>query len=116
MITPEEIISRLGLEPHPGEGGYFVETYRAAERLAAGALDRRYGGERSVGTAIYFLLTRETSSAMHLLQSDEVFHFYLGDPVEMLHLYPDGHGEVALLGPGISGDIRPQIVVPRGVW
>jgi cupin superfamily protein DUF985 len=53
----------------------------------------RYGGPRTVSTAIYYLLTPDTVSALHRLASDEVFHFYLGDPVEMLHLLPDGaHG------------------------
>src|SRR5262245_35025414 len=89
------IIARLGLVPHPKEGGYFRETYRAGEALAAAALAGRYHGPRAVCTAIYYLLTPTTFSALHRLVSDEVFHFYAGDPVEQLRLYPDGRGEVA---------------------
>jgi predicted cupin superfamily sugar epimerase len=110
------IIARLGLAPHPREGGYFRETYRAAETLAAPALAARYGGERSVATAIYYLLTPGTFSALHRLASDEIFHFYAGDPVEQLHLFPDGRGAVVTLGADWAAGLRPQAVVPRGVW
>jgi predicted cupin superfamily sugar epimerase len=116
MVTAEELIARLGLAPHPGEGGFYVETYRSDEEIAAGALPGRYGAARALSTAIYYLLTPASFSAMHRLQSDEVFHFYLGDPVEMLLLYPDGSGEVIVLGGGVQDGIRPQVTVPRGVW
>ncbi len=72
MLTAQEIIERLGLRPHPDEGGFFAETYRAQERLAAPALHPRYGGPRTVSTAIYYLLTPDTVSALHRLASDEV--------------------------------------------
>jgi predicted cupin superfamily sugar epimerase len=77
MLTADEIIARLGLRPHPEEGGFFAETYRAAERLEAPGLHSRYAGPRAVSTAIYYLLTLKTVSALHRLASDEVFHFYL---------------------------------------
>ena len=115
-LTPERVIEILGLRPHPAEGGYFVETYRAGEGSDASALPGRYGGDRAHSTAIYYLLTPETFSEMHRLQSDEVFHFYLGDPVEMLRLHPGGSGEVVLLGSDLDAGQRPQVVVARGVW
>jgi predicted cupin superfamily sugar epimerase len=116
MVTAAQVISALRLQPHPREGGYFVETYRSQEELPSGALPTRYPGPRSVSTAIYYLLTPETFSEMHRLRSDEVFHFYLGSPVEMLHLWPDGSGQVVTLGTDLAADMRPQVVVPRGVW
>ncbi len=115
MPTLEDIVSILHLQPHP-EGGFFAELYRSAETIASEALPERYGGPRSHGTAIYYLLTPETFSAMHRLLSDEIFHFYLGDPVEMLHFYPDGSVATATLGTDLVQGMRPQIVVPRGVW
>jgi predicted cupin superfamily sugar epimerase len=113
---PEGLISLLGLRPHPREGGHFVETYRSDERVAAQALPPRYAGGRALGTAIYYLLTPATRSPMHRLASDEIFHFYLGDAVEMLLLRPDGSGGVAVLGPDLDAGMRPQVIVPRGVW
>ncbi len=116
MITADEVRAALHLRPHPEEGGFFVETYRSEERIPSEALPARYGGARALGTAIYYLLTPETFSAMHRLASDEVFHFYLGDPVEMLQLFPDGTGRTVTLGQDLAKGMRPQAIVPRGVW
>lgn len=115
-MTPEDIIRRLDLVPHPAEGGYFRETWRAHEGVEPEGLPRRYTGRRSFGTAIYYLLTADTYSHLHRLRSDEVFHFYLGDPVEQLHLHPDGRGERVVLGSDLAAGQRPQVVVPAGVW
>jgi uncharacterized protein len=115
MLTADQIIALLNLKPHQ-EGGYFVETYRSLEVLSEKTLPSRYQGPRSFGTAIYYLLTPETFSSMHRLQSDEIFHFYLGDPIEMLQLFPDGSGRILTLGSDILHGIQPQVVVPRGVW
>ncbi|MGP8224568.1 MAG: cupin domain-containing protein [Terracidiphilus sp.] len=109
-MTADEIRSLLKLEPHPAEGGFFRETYVARERVE---LPR---GSRSVGTAIYYLLEPGSFSEMHVLASDEVFHFYLGDPVEMLQLYPDGSSALFTLGPDLKAGQQVQLVVPAGVW
>jgi predicted cupin superfamily sugar epimerase len=114
--SAREVIELLGLEPHPAEGGFFRETYRSAEELAAAHLPARYGAARSQATAIYYLLTPETFSAMHLLATDEIFHHYLGGPVRMLQLAPDGSGRELLLGPDLAAGQRPQVLVPRGAW
>lgn len=116
MFTAEQIQTLLSLKPHPAEGGFFGETYRSEERIPAEALPGRYGGPRALGTAIYYLLAAGTFSAMHRLASDEIFHFYLGDPVEMLQLFLDGTGRSVTLGQDIAKGMRPQVVVPKGVW
>ncbi|MBI3965314.1 MAG: cupin domain-containing protein [Chloroflexi bacterium] len=125
-LTAERLVELLGLQPHPTEGGYFVETYRANEVFHPGGLPRRYRppgrSSRSHSTAIYYLLTPQTVSALHRLASDEVFHFYLGDPVEMLMLPSDASGDRLAepvrieLGPDILAGQRVQHLVPRGVW
>jgi predicted cupin superfamily sugar epimerase len=115
-MTAKEVIERLGLKPLPGEGGYFVETHRAAERLKSETLKGAHNGSRSLSTAIYYLLTAETFSAMHRLPGDEIYHFYLGDPVEMLLLKPDGSGEKIILGQDLNAGMRPQLLVKGGVW
>lgn len=116
MPTAEELIRLLQLQPHPKEGGFFRETYRSDESHAAAALPTRYGADRAVSTAIYYMLTPGTLSALHRLRSDEVFHFYLGGPVRMLWLLPDGTGRTLTLGPDFARGQLPQVVVPRGVW
>lgn len=110
MPTADEIIAALHLQPHALEGGYFRETYRCADVLL------RPSGSRSIGTAIYYLLTPPTCSALHRLPTDEVFHFYLGDPVRMLQLWPDGAGRTVTLGTDFTAEQQPQLVVPGGVW
>ena len=118
MMTPEAIIDVLGLEPLPGEGGMFRQSFVADETIAAAALPPRYGRDKAFSTAIYYLLTGEADSfsALHRLPTDEVYHFYLGDPVELVELHGDGTCRRLLLGPDLLGGQRVQHVVPRGVW
>lgn len=118
MPTAEEIIAALRLEPHPIEGGYFRETYRAGGTIPAAILPPGYPSlaTRSFATAIYYLLTPSTFSEMHRLPTEEVFHLYLGGPVRMLQLLPDGTGREVVLGVDILGGQEPQVVVPAGVW
>ena len=109
-LTANELIARLGLAAHPVEGGYFRRTYTSAATVQ---LER---GRRAQGTAIYYLLEPGTFSEMHVLDSDELFHFYLGDPVEMVQLWPDGTTRVVVLGPDLAAGHEVQHLVPAGVW
>ena len=113
--TAEDIITALDLQPHP-EGGYYRETYRGELTLPADALPASYAGPRAIATGIYYLLTADTFSAMHRVRSDEQFHFYLGDPVDLLELSPDGSGRVTTLGSDLLAGERPQWLVPAGAW
>ena len=97
--SAEDLIAHLKLKPLPLEGGYFTETYRSAH-----------------GTAIYYLLTPDTVSRLHRLPGDELFHFYLGDPVEQLVLHADGRSERRVLGPDLETGQHLQALVPGGAW
>jgi uncharacterized protein len=116
MISSEEIIEYFGMRPLAEEGGFYVETYRAKEKITKAGLAERYSGDRDHSTAILYLLTVETFSAMHRVKSDEVFHFYLGDAVSTLQLHPDGTSEVITLGQDILNGERVQVIVPNGSW
>lgn len=116
MPTAQEIIETLNLEPHPNEGGYFVETYRSKGSISKDHLPENYTSDRSYSTAIYYLLTPETCSALHRLPTDEVFHFYLGDPVIQIHLRPNGSSEIFTLGSDLLAGHHPQLVVPGETW
>jgi uncharacterized protein len=74
------------------------------------------GTKRVWCTAMYYLITADTFSAMHHLKADEVYHFYLGDPLEMLNLFPDGTAKTIRLGADIVGGALLQYTVPAGVW
>ena len=118
MPTADEIIAALDLKPHPIEGGYFRETYRSTGVIPGDCLPGGYVpcSGRSMGTAIYYLLTAETFSEMHRVPTEEVFHFYLGGPMRMLQLFPGGAGREVVIGPDLAKGQHPQLVVPAGVW
>jgi predicted cupin superfamily sugar epimerase len=75
-----------------------------------------YRGDRTYSTAIYFLLTPDTFSAMHRIPTDEIFHFYAGDPVTLFRLNADGRAETMILGSDLAAGERPVCIVPGGVW
>ena len=108
-MTAEEIIRLLDLKPHP-EGGYYRETYRSPG-ISPGSQPRR-----SYSTAIYYFLTPGTSSKMHRLDHDEVFHFYMGDPVTWVLLGPGGRFEKKVLGNRLELGETPQLVIQAGTW
>jgi uncharacterized protein len=118
MPTAKAIIAALNLVPHPIEGGFFRETYRSEGKIPGDCLPVSYtsSSSRSIGTAIYYLLTAETFSEMHRVPTEEVFHFYLGGPLRMLLLFPGGTGREVIIGPDISAGQQPQFVVPAGIW
>lgn len=109
-MTADEIRQLLNLEPHPVEGGYYRRTYTS---LGVVPLKR---GVRPLGSAIYYLLEPDSFSEMHMLALDEMFHFYLGDPVEMLQLAADGSSSVFTLGPDLAAGQHVQLLAPAGVW
>jgi uncharacterized protein len=110
MMSADDVICLLQLQPHPVEGGFFRETYRASTTIAV------HGGTRNVSTAIYYLLKPGHVSELHVLPGDEVFHFYLGSAVRMLQLGPDGSGREVVLGADLTAGEVPQAVVSAGVW
>lgn len=115
-MNAEQIIEFFDMRPLPGEGGFYVETYRCREKISQAKLPERYAGDRSFSTAILYLLTPEEFSVLHRVKSDEIFHFYLGDSVTMLQLRPDGGSEVITLGSDILNGQRVQVAVPQGTW
>ena len=110
-----ELIRALNLQPHP-EGGWYRETYRTKEAIAPGDLPERYAGPRSFATAIYFLLTSATFSALHRLKSDEQWHFYSGSPLCLHVIHNDGRYAPVTLGANLAQGESSQAVVPHGCW
>ncbi|MGA9567498.1 MAG: cupin domain-containing protein [Candidatus Korobacteraceae bacterium] len=115
-MTADEVKQLLQLTPLEPEGGFFRETYRSRWIVPIECLPEGVQGPRSLGTAIYYMITPETFSTLHRLPGTEVFHFYLGDPVEMLQLHANGETEIVRLGQDIAKGHQPQVVVRGGVW
>ena len=115
IINADRWIRHLRLQPHP-EGGWYRESYRATGTIPQAALPRRYRGPRALATAIYFLLSGREFSAFHRIHSDEAWHFYHGQALELFDLAPDGRLRVVRLGARpAQGDV-PQWVIPHGHW
>jgi predicted cupin superfamily sugar epimerase len=106
-------IEALQLLPHP-EGGFFRESYRAAETVRREHLPPRFTGDRAFSTAIYFLLQWPDFSALHRIKQDEVWHFYDGSPLSVISIAPDGVLTTVTLGRDVAAGEVPQAVVPAG--
>jgi predicted cupin superfamily sugar epimerase len=108
--TAAEMAAQLGLEPHP-EGGWFRETYRSDEAV------RTARGTRAASTAILFLVTMASPSRFHRLQSDELWVYQGGLPLELVTLDADGEAHARVLGDAASRrGALPQALVPAGAW
>ncbi len=115
-MTAEQIIKHYKMQPLRQEGGFYVETYRSSDILKKEILPAGISGDRNMSSHILYLLTAKSISLMHQLKYDEMFHFYLGNPVTMLQLHPDGSSEIITLGHDIFNEQQVQVLVPKGTW
>lgn len=98
-LDMKDVIKKLNLVPLQPEGGYFSQTWKTED-----------------GTAIYYLVTPESWSGLHLLSITEIWHFYCGEPLIQLQLYPDGRAECVKMGADLLEGQVPQVICPDGVW
>lgn len=113
-MDPQKLVEHFSMSPHP-EGGFFAETYRSQGAIPADALPG-FGGTRNFSTGILFLLRRGEYSHLHRLKQDEMWHFYLGAPLRLAIVRPDGTAEEILLGQDVLNDQYLQYTVPGGCW
>jgi len=103
------LVDRLDLKPHR-EGGWYREIYRSSDRV------QTMRGARSAITAIYYLLERDQISRWHIVQSDEVWHFYEGSPLELLGYDPQATTLVRCVLGNTSENHQRVAVIRKGVW
>jgi predicted cupin superfamily sugar epimerase len=115
MLTVQQLVRQYNMLPHP-EGGYYKETYRSKQVIVQSALPEEFSGDRNCSTAIYFLLEQGNFSAFHKIKSDECWHFYAGQTLEVFVLLPNGHLDIIQLGNDISNGETFQYVVPANCW
>ena len=111
----DALIARYNLRPH-AEGGWYAETYRSAGTIAQSALPPGFNGPRAYSTAIMYLLGPSDKSALHRIRQDEVWHFYLGGPLELAQISPRGEPARVRLGQDLAAGQAVQCVVPAGSW
>ena len=114
-LTPEIIKEHFHMVPLDREGGVFCQTYISDEVLPEAVIPGRVG-DHTICSAILYLISGDCFSRMHRLPTEEIFHFYMGDPLEMLQLYPDGTGKVFRMGQDILNGEEVQLTVHRGTW
>lgn len=109
------LVKKLNLEPHP-EGGYFKEVYRSSEIIPQKALPEGFSGDRNIATAIYFLIEKNNFSALHKIKSDETWHFYYGDALEVIEIDENGVLTATAVGNNlVEGEIF-QYTVKANTW
>ena len=113
--TAQTYIDTLQMDAHP-EGGFFKETYRSRHLINVTQGSGSTPVQRSVSTGIYFLLEKNNFSAFHKIQSDEMWHFYAGQALEVLELNEHGELSCTRLGSDILGGEVHQHVVPANTW
>lgn len=113
--TAKELIHHLNLLPHP-EGGYFRETYRSELILPSDGLPSEFSGSRNAATAIYFLIEKNNFSALHKIKSDETWHFYAGDPLEVIEINETGELKKTNIGSGLERGELFQYTVKANTW
>ncbi len=105
----------LDLKPHP-EGGFFSETYRSKEIYPKDKLPERYNSDRCFFTSIFFLITENSFSAFHKLQTDEIWHFYEGNPVELFIITQNRELLKIVLGDKPEYGMRYTHLVEKNCW
>ena len=115
MNSKQQLIDALDLLPHP-EGGFYKEVYRSTGIISQNALPNVYQGDRNYATGIYFMLTSDTFSAFHKIHQDEAWHFYLGAPLRVHMISPEGKHTFIELGNHVQQGQQLQFVVPGGYW
>jgi len=115
MFPAKYWVEKLKMQSHP-EGGFFAETYRSTEKIDNNSLPKRFSGDRNFSTGIYFLLESHHFSAFHRIQSDEMWHFYAGDALNVYYIDNEGNMQIIKLGNNPENEEVFQAVVPAGVW
>jgi predicted cupin superfamily sugar epimerase len=114
-LSPADVIKLLDLHPHP-TCGFTNEIYRSALTVPQADLPSAYNSPRTLGGFLYFLVTQEARIRLHRIRSDQMYHHYLGDPLEVLLLYPDGKSDVRVVGADLSAGMRPQLLIPGNTF
>jgi predicted cupin superfamily sugar epimerase len=114
-LTAEEVRNLLKLEPHP-TCGFVRITYQSALAIAAGGLPAPFADGRPMGSALYFMVTSEAPVRLHRIRNDQLYHHYLGDPLEVFLLRGDGRSERVVVGPDLRAGERVQLFIPGNTF
>ena len=114
-MLKSKLIDSYKLQPHP-EGGYFKETYRSEGKIISSDSLDQFPNNRNYSTAIYFLIEKNNFSALHRIKSDEVWHFYEGDTLEVIEIDLEGKLIRTEVGRELDKGQAFQYMVKAGHW
>jgi predicted cupin superfamily sugar epimerase len=114
-LTADEIRGLLKLEPH-ATCGFVRVTFISEKRIAPGGLPPPFASGRPAGSALYFMVTPDAHVRLHRIRNDQLYHYYLGDPIEVLMLHADGTSEHAIVGPDLRGGQLVQLLIPGNTF
>ena len=114
-MTFEDVRKLLDLSPN-ATCGYVRVTFVSKHKIAPGGMQAPFAGGRPAGSALYFMLTPEEPVKLHRIRNDQLYHYYLGDPIEVLMLHADGTTERIVVGPDLRGGQRVQLLIPGNTF
>ena len=114
-LTAEEVRGLLKLEPH-ATCGFVRVTFVSEKRIAPGGLLPPFDDGRPAGSALYFMVTPEAHVRLHRIRNDQLYHYYLGDPIDVLMLHADGTSEQVIVGPDLRGGQLVQLLIPGNTF
>jgi uncharacterized protein len=114
-LTPTEIEKLLQLEP-AATCGYVRITYTSKLQIAPGGLPAPFADGRPLGSALYFMLTPQGPVKLHRIRNDQLYHYYLGDPIEVLMLLENGTHRLVTVGPDLRAGHLVQLFIPGGTF
>lgn len=114
-LTAEEIQRLLDLAPN-ATCGFVRVTYTSKLSIAPGGLPAPFAGGQPLGSALYFLVTPEAPVRLHRIRNDQLYHYYLGDPLELFLLHADGSSERVIVGPDLRAGHRAQLLIPGNTF
>ena len=114
-LSAEDVRRLLRLEPH-ATCGFVRLTFVSKEVLPAGGLPPPFDAERPLGSALYFMVTPSAPVRLHRIRNDQLYHYYLGAPLEVFLLHANGEAERVMVGPELRGGERVQLLIPGGTF
>jgi len=114
-VAANEIKTLLKLEPN-ATYGFVRETYTSDLSIAPGGLPAPFASGRPLGSALYFMVTPDAPVKLHRIRCEQLYHYYLGDPIEVLLLRENGDSELVVVGPNIVGGHMLQLFIPGNTF
>ena len=114
-VTADQIRKVLKLEPNQ-TCGFVRDTYKSALDIAPGGLPAPFAAGRPLGTALFFMMTPDAPVKLHRILNDQLYHYYLGDPIEVRLMYENGTTERVMIGPDVLGGQHVQFFIPGGTF